>query len=1012
MNISCSKEAVAQDAHLMRIQFLSLFPVQIAIFSLSIVFLAFSGCNSDQEQPDGAPELAANQANENDPTRLLIAAKQKYRSGRLKAAQDSLRGYLVSEPNDTSALELAGDLAAALGEPSEAIEAYEAALDLSEVRGERVLNKYAITLMQASRAFDCLAILKERAERFPQQSNAAAEMIGLAASLGVAEQGVAMLRQLSMRGGADAESLQVLADPRRVEPDSEWCLELLAKAPKDLRPEYAAARMDADQLAWGAVRTRLLKVVQTHPDFLPAQMLYGLALARTGSFDELPKWNDGLPDSSLQSADYWMVAGYWAEHENRYGEAARAFFEAIRLDLVGYPDALSHLMFALTNLGRSDDAERVAEQINRTTRLRDNLKEFLERDGKSQALAFRIAQSMTALGRLWEAEGWARLALTLPNDIDQTARDQYLEIRKLLTPQTPWQIEDQLLVKRVDCSDLPEVRWVGTSKQRRPTTSYRPAQLRLSNQADERGLQHRCELRISADDPGHWIYQTLGGGAGVIDFDLDGWPDITLAVLNGSPHQEDSSPNRLMRNLDGYYSEVTEAANYLDLGFGQGITVGDYNSDGLPDILDSNIGCNRLFRNNGDGTFSEVSKDAGLDTELWSTCGMIADINGDGFADLYEVTYCGGEEPYEVECRNASGLATCPPLKFDAEVDQFWQGTAEGRFINATNRWAGKTAHGRGLGVVAGLFDEKPGVDLFVANDMTVNQFWSGRQTAQDFHTVDIGAICGVGLSGRSLSQASMGIAAGDPDRDGDIDFFLTHFAGDHNTFYEQAAPGLWIDRTLQQGLAEPSYDLLGFGTQWIDLDNNGSLELMVANGHVDRVDNEKVAYRMPAQIFEIQTDSSVWSEVDTKAVGDYFVDHHLGRSLISVDANRDGLMDVVITHLYEPVALLINETEVPNESLVLNLKATSGQRDAIGAVATLSIGGDESVMQVTAGDGYMCSQGRGLFLGTANRGMAGKADLVELVVQWPLGKVESFGNLEMTGEYLLVEGSGEAFRQ
>ena len=983
-----------------------------AVFSFAILlFCLLLGCDSARDQSD--PDVAISPGkNRENPKRLLIDARRKFRAGQLNEARETVRAYLVSAPSDAAALELAGDLAAALGESDEAAEAYQGVMDLSGSRRESILNKYAIALMQSSRAFDCLAILQERAEKYPQQPNAAAEMIGLAASLGVAEQGVAMLRQISMRGGADAESLQVLADPRQVEPDLEWCNELLKNAPDDLRPQYAAARMDANRLAWSEVRDRLSEVIENHPDFLPAQMLYGLSLARTGAFDVLPDWNEALPATALQSPDYWMVAGYWAEHEKNSEEAARAFFEAIRFDLLGYPDALSHLLFALKSLGRSEDAELVAKQINQTTRLKDNLKEFLERDGTSQSLAFRIADSMVGLGRPWEAEGWARLALSLSNDPDENARQKYLAIREGLTTDTPWQIEDKLLIRQLDCQDLPKVSWIGRARQGRPANIHQPARILFADQAYERGLRHRCDLRVSADDPGHWIYQTLGGGAGVIDFDLDGWSDMALAVLDGTPHEQDSGPNRLMRNLNGTFFEVSPFAEYSDFGFGQGITVGDYNSDGLPDILNSNIGANRLFRNNGDGTFSEVSQEVGLDLELWSTCGLIADINDDGLADLYEVTYCGGREPYEIECRNKRGLATCPPLKFDAEIDQFWEGTPEGTFINATTRWAANTSAGRGLGVVAGRFDDQPGIDLLVANDMTVNQFWSGRETGPGFQAIDIGAVCGVGLSGRSLSQASMGIAVGDPDRDGDMDFFLTHFAGDHNTFYEQAAPGLWIDRTLQKGLAEPSFDLLGFGTQWIDLDNDGDLELIVANGHVDRVDNDRVAYQMPAQIFEVNVNTQLWSEIASEKLGAYFTNDHLGRSLVAIDADRNGLMDIAITHLYEPMALLMNQTQDSGGSVLLRLKATGGQRDAIGAVANLSLDGRRVSMQVTAGDGYMCSQDRGLQFGTSELGIEGQPPKGELVVRWPNGNVESFGEFEMAGEYLIVEGSGEAFRQ
>jgi len=270
---------------------------------------------------------------------------------------------------------------------------------------------------------------------------------------------------------------------------------------------------------------------------------------------------------------------------------------------------------------------------------------------------------------------------------------------------------------------------------------------------------------------------------------------------------------------------------------------------------------------------------------------------------------------------------------------------------------------------------------------------------------VDLGAIRGLGLSGRSLSQASMGMAVGDPDRDGDIDFFLTHFAGDHNTYYEQAAPGLWVDRTVQRGLAEPSMDLLGFGTEWVDFDNNGAVELLISNGHVDDVEAKDVPYKMPAQLLELDT-TGKWQQIAGDTIGDYFSKNHLGRALVTLDANRDGLVDVAISHLYEPLALLVNRTNQAGNEITLHLKSTTGQRDGIGTSVTLPLGDQKITTQLTAGNGYMCSSERTLVIGTGKITETGDAQ-----VRWASGRTEQFGQLQCGAEYILVEGSGAAFK-
>ena len=976
---------------------------------LAWMLIIWGGCkdpnNSTTSQVDKKSGPGQQESNSVIGEDLFLKSVTAYRRQDFLAADKAIREHLLVSPDDLRGLEMLGDIAASTGDNRLANESYEEVLRRSESPSEPFLSKYAMRLMASSRAFDCLGVLRKRAAKYPGHPEAGPEMAGLAAMLGVAEQGVDALRQFARRGGADPESLQVLADPRRVEPDIEMCERLLAKNPEDLRPQFALARAEANELSWSKVKTRLQPVVQRHPGFLPGQMLYGLALVQQGEFAALPEWHQSVPESAREFPDYWMVAGSWAEHEEKYDEAARAFWEAVRLDSSGYPEALPNLLFALKQLKRDNEANEVAAQINRATVLSDCVKTHLERGGLSQSAAFAVSDAMLSMGRLWEAEGWARLAVSLPEDKLNDTRERYMKVRSKITAQSPWQAPEFELANRLDLSDLPQVSWGPSSLKKEASSNIAKGEIHFRDEAFARGLDHVCELASTADETGHWIYQSVGGGIGIIDFDLDGWPDLALAVLDGRPKKNNSSPNRLLRNLEGQFAEITSQAGYADSGFGQGIAVGDYNSDGFPDLFDANIGRNRLYRNNGDGTFSDVSDSVGLHGESWTTCGLLADINGDGLTDLYEVTYCGGNKPYQQACRNSRGLATCPPLDFEADADHFWRGSDRGKFSDITTKWAGQTSAGRGLGIVAGMFDERPGLDLYVANDMTVNQFWSGENKSGEFRMTDLGAIRGLGLSGRSLSQASMGMAVGDPDRDGDIDFFLTHFAGDHNTYYEQAAPGLWVDRTIQRGLAEPSMDLLGFGTEWIDLDNNGVVELLITNGHVDDVDAKDVPYKMPAQLLELDN-AGKWQQIDGDSIGEYFKKDHLGRALVTLDANRDGLVDVAVSHLHEPMSLLINQTQQAGNEIALYLKSTTGQRDGIGTSVTLNLGDQEITTQLTAGDGYMCSSERRVVIGTGKLTETG-----DIRVRWASGQEEQFSGLTCGADYVLVEGSGEAFQ-
>ena len=303
-----------------------------------------------------------------------------------------------------------------------------------------------------------------------------------------------------------------------------------------------------------------------------------------------------------------------------------------------------------------------------------------------------------------------------------------------------------------------------------------------------------------------------------------------------------------------------------------------------------------------------------------------------------------------------------------------------------------------------GFLDDREGLDVFVANDMTVNHLWSGTRLGDTFQFTEVASVRGVAISGRSFSQASMGIAAGDPDADGDVDLFVTHFSDDHNTYYEQVGNGIWVDRSFPSGLGEASINLLGFGTEWIDFDNNSTQELMITNGHVDDVDNEEMTFQMPAQLFELNPAGS-WTIVSNSTLGDYFEKDHLGRALVTLDADRDGRSDMAITHLFEPASLLMNHSTSTGRSISMRLVATESQRDAIGTRVSFSVDGRTVHHQLFAGDGYMCSSQRELHLGVADASV-----IEEMTVTWPSGKKETVGPIPTNTQIILIEGEGSPF--
>lgn len=972
------------------------------IFAISL--LLFVGCEQ-REAVENANSVVSSSA-ESDANLLpdeMSRAISAMSRGQWDVAEQSLKQVLLIDPNNAKALELSADVAVERGDASSASVIYEAAIDArGEASDRALLDKWAKSLLRSGRPYDYISALQTITDRFPADRESRYDLAGIATASGVPELAVPILKWLLERGESDADSLMVLADPARVRPDFDSCKKMLSLSGEDRRAEYGLARAEAMDEDWQAVEKRLSPIVEQFPEFVAAYALYGQALFELNEHDKLDAWYAKAPQQASESSLYWLTLGRWEQSRGQHQNAAIAFWESMKTDIVIYPEALPLLLASLTRLNRTEDVDAVSGLMSKYTNLRDAMVLHLERSTESQAACMQVAEAMLDLGRIWEAEAWARLAVSLPNDKLPDLRERYLTIRKQLSEQTPWQLPEKTLAKVVDLSDLSRVELPNRGEQSRIISLPRLGEITFVDEAAKRGWNHTS---IPATKSGlYTIDTTVGGGIAVIDFDCDGWPDLAAATLDGKPLQYNSSPNRLSRNLNGVFVEVTQFAGYNDTGYGQGIAVADYNDDGFADLFDANIGRNRLYRNNGDGTFTDVSDQVGLKGERWTTSAALADLNGDAVLDIFEVNYCAGDEPYKKKCHGEFGATTCSPMTFEAEPDRVWRGSPEGTFVDVSSDWMTEAAPGRGLGLVVGQLDEQPGLDVVVSNDMTVNHLWSPRSAEDKFRLVDVGTARGIATNGKSQSQASMGIAAGDADGDGDLDLLMTHFSNEYNTYYEQTSPGFWTDRSYPCGFVESSMKLLGFGTQWIDFDNNGDYELIITNGHVDQLGLKDVGYHMPAQVYA-RTSKGRWEELDRSGLGEYFQEDHLGRALVRVDANRDGRCDVAISHLGKPASLLINQTMDAGQAVKLQLVATASPREAIGARVTAMVGSRKVTEHLTGGDGYMASNERKLHV------VCGSSPVVDdVTVHWPSGKVERLGSLVSGREFLVVEGTGEAF--
>ncbi len=523
--------------------------------------------------------------------------------------------------------------------------------------------------------------------------------------------------------------------------------------------------------------------------------------------------------------------------------------------------------------------------------------------------------------------------------------------------------------------------------------------IQMRNAAESVGLSFYGRIGDSVEGPRIPITQTLGCGGGMIDYDQDGQLDLIFAAAGGRIRERDSDPGAIFRN-QGDFFDVSVPSGFGDTGYSHGIVVGDYNDDGFADVLVLNLGPNRLFCNNGDGSFTDASALLGdQETGQWSTSGAILDVNGDGHNDIVIVNYCDSRDPLEQPCFDSAGRQiNCYPLEYRAAQDQILMGRGDGTFIDTTTEWISDAALGRGLGIVAGRLDGQQQC-IYIANDASPNTFYRWHRIQAKM--VDQAIASGLAVDGQSLDQGSMGIASSDLDRDGDLDLYVTGFANEYNILYEQQSPGFWSDRTAAKGMVEETLRTVGFGTEAIDLDNDGIDEIVVTNGHVGIFAPPLPSYAQPFQVFR-QTADGRYQSVDLTTWGGYFDSAHVGRSLFTGDVNGDGRCDAVVTHATEPVALLINDSEQSNHVIGFRLIDREQCRDAIGAIVEFEFGDESRPMTrrlfQLAGHGYLCSNQPLLWAGT---GSFSKVRRVR--VTWPDGTAQLIGDLETDATYLLV---------
>jgi enediyne biosynthesis protein E4 len=531
-----------------------------------------------------------------------------------------------------------------------------------------------------------------------------------------------------------------------------------------------------------------------------------------------------------------------------------------------------------------------------------------------------------------------------------------------------------------------------------------PFQARFTDIASQAGLIH--PTIYGPVDHKDYIIETVGCGCAFIDYDNDGWLDIFVLTGTRISGEPQGTSNRLYKNnRDSTFTDVTEKAGLHRSGWASAVCVGDYNNDGFEDLFVTYWGQNALYRNNGDGTFTDVAKQAGLQgpPDRWNSGCTFVDYDRDGLLDLFTTSYLEldlkrapkpGENP---NCTWKGVPVNCGPRGLPMGVHSLYRNNGDGTFANVTAAsGVSKAAKGYGMTVVAADFDNDGWPDIYVACDSTPSLLLINNR---DGTFREEGVLRGVALNEDGMEQAGMGVAIGDFDLDGNLDIFKTHFADDTNVLYRNDGKGVFEDVTNRSGLGVETR-FIGWGSGLVDLDNDGHPDLFLVTGNVYPEIEKKIAsypFKTPRIVFR-NLGNGKFEELIEEA-GPGIAALHSSRGCAFGDFDNDGDIDILIVNINEPPSLLRNDVSGKNNWLKVKLTGTKSNRSAIGARVIAKYGGKQQAQEVLSQSSFYSSSDRRLHFGL------GPSTTADLEIRWPSGQKQTFTSVKANQLVLITEG-------
>lgn len=510
-------------------------------------------------------------------------------------------------------------------------------------------------------------------------------------------------------------------------------------------------------------------------------------------------------------------------------------------------------------------------------------------------------------------------------------------------------------------------------------------------------------------DGSYFMPESIGSGGGFLDYDSDG--DLDIYLLNGDRRdnqnlKDNTFKNRLFRQeADGTFTDVTESAGLSGRGYGMGLAVGDMDNDGDTDIYVSNYGPDILYRNNGDGTFTDITKEAGIHNSKWGSSAVFFDYDQDGFLDIYVANYLAYDST--VKCTDRGGrLDYCGPEGFSGVADVLYRNDAGKRFADVSIASGVASIASKSLGVVTADFNGDHLPDIYVANDGEPNELWINKG---DGTFENRALLLGAAVNALGRTEAGMGIAFGDIDNDVDSDLFVTHLRGESNILYRNNGGRGFQDDTSVAGLAGPSLTLTGWGTGFFDYDHDGDLDLVVVNGRVTRgpllIRTQSPGhwddYAEPRLLFE--NDGSGHFRDVSHLASDFCGRIENSRGLAFGDIDDDGDVDLLVTNGGGRARLYRNNVRKKGNWLLIRAIDPRLKREAFGAKITIEVGEKRVVRVLASGYSYLSSNDPRLHFGL---GASSTVDAIR--VEWPDGKTEKFLNVAANQMITLTKGQGK----